>query len=109
MVPVAVHLTALPRPSRDGKTIVMVTGRVRNLTDRPLDTRVHMSDLLVDGVPWPSWSLAIGNGTIDPRLVELPSGEEASFSRELDVSSLPPGRHVLVLRVLGVESNPVPH
>ena len=107
MVPVAVHLTALPRTSRDGKTIVMVTGRVRNLTSRPIDTQVHMSDLLVDGVPWPSWSLAIGNGTIDPRLVELPTGEEASFSRELDASLLPPGRHALILRMLGVESNPV--
>jgi len=89
--------------------MVMVTGRVRNLTGGPIDTQVYMSDLLIDGVPWPSWSLAIGNGTIDPRLVELPAGEEASFSRELDASLLPPGRHVLVLRVLGVESNPVPH
>ncbi len=107
MVPVAVHLTALPRTSRDGKTKIMVTGRVRNLTGSPIDTQVYMSDLLIDGVPWPSWSLAIGNGTIDARLVELPPGEEASFSRELDASSLPTGRHVLVLRVLGVESNPV--
>ena len=81
MVPVAVHLTALPRTSRDGKTMIMVTGRVGNLTGSPIDTRVYMSDLLIDGVPWPSWSLVIGNGTIDARLVELPPGEEASFSR----------------------------
>jgi hypothetical protein len=107
MVPVAVHLAALPGTSRDGKTMIMVTGRVRNLTGSPIDTRVYMSDLLIDGAPWPSWSLVIGNGTIDARLVELPPGEEASFSRELDASSLPAGRHVLVLRMLGVESNPV--
>jgi hypothetical protein len=107
MGPVAVHLDGEPRTSPEGTPTIMLTGRVRNLSDSAIDTQVYMSELLVDGVPWPNWSLAIGNGTIDARLVELLPGDEASFARELDASALSGAPHTVVLKVLGVESNPV--
>lgn len=84
----------------------MITGRIRNLGDAVVDPQVFASELLVDGQPWLNWRLAIGNGTIDERLVALPPGDEVEFSREVDLSSAGPGSHRLVLRVLDAKSPP---
>lgn len=105
--PLTVRLDVEPRTSPDGQPTMMVTGRVRNISDQPVNTQVAISELLIDGVPWINWPLAIGNGTIDARLVELAPGEEASFARELTTTLLSNDRHTVVLRMLGVESNPV--
>ena len=101
--PVEVGLEIAP----SGEGHVMVTGRVRNRSDADVDPQLFASELLIDGEPWFNWRLAIGNGTVDPQLVQLPPGEEAEFSRELDLSRLGGDAHRFVLRMAGAESPPV--
>jgi len=83
---------------------VRITGTVRNRGDEVADPQVFSSEVLVDGVPLRAWTLAGGNGTIDVRLVELPPGDEVSFSREVSLPGLLGEEHRVVLRLPAAES-----
>ena len=86
---------------------VRITGTVRNRGDEVADPQVFSSQLLVDGVPLDAWTLVLGNGTIDVRLVELPPGDEVSFSRDLPLTGLRGAGHQVVLRLPNAESPPI--
>jgi hypothetical protein len=87
---------------------LMIDGAVTNLGDRPVETHIWASKMLVDGESSLAWQLAIGNGTRDPRELSLPPGERVEFSRNMGDSLFQtPGDHTLVLRVQGVLSPPV--
>jgi hypothetical protein len=104
----AVDLDVSVRTSEGGEQspTVTVTVTVRNSTHETLDPGFFASELLVDDAPWPDWRLAL-NGTIDERLVQLPPGESAQFSRELPGPPLAPGSHTFVVRLGGTSSAPV--
>jgi hypothetical protein len=83
-----------------------VTLTLTNRTDQPLNPGLFASQLLIDGTPWINWRLAL-NGTVDPRLVQLPPHDTATLTRNLDATTLPTGPHQLVLQINGQETAPV--
>ncbi len=85
---------------------VRITGTVRNRGDEVANPQVFSSQLLVDGVPLDAWTLATGSGTIDVRLVELPPGDEVSFSRDVPLGGLRGQEHQVVLRLPTAQSPP---
>lgn len=100
--PFVVNLDVQPQPAA-----VVVKGRVTNVGLRPADPNLYASVLVVDGVPWPSWPLVIGNGTIEESSLALAPGQAAQFERDLAPDAFKPGVHVLVLSTGGVSSAPI--
>jgi len=81
---------------------VTVTATGRN----PVEPALFASVLEVDGKPWPSWSLIVGNGTIDESSLRLLPGHTTTLQRLVSPSAFPRGDHVAVLHTAGVSSPP---
>ncbi len=99
--PLAVALAVRPAA---GSVTIDVTVTATGTTD--VEPALFASVLEVDGQPWPSWSLVVGNGTIDESSLLLQPGETTTLQRVLPPTAFPPGDHTAVLRTAGASSPP---
>lgn len=87
------------------KDELSISGYVTNIGVVPIDIMLHSSELCIDDMPSFEWSLAIGNGTRDPKEESLPPGDRVEFSRNLAGSVFASaGVYSLQLKVLDCKS-----
>jgi hypothetical protein len=105
---VAVRLELSTTPDRigPGEELTIALAAV-NEGSETVDPGVRVSQLLIDGRPSMTWSMAIGNGLGDAREHALPPGERVQASRRFGSALFgSPGEHELVAEAAGVRSNP---
>ena len=87
---------------------VAIGFRVTNRTAEPIDPKLDVADLLINGEPSVMWANTHGNGGREPEWYALPPGHQ--LSREYPIGETlfeKPGDYTLVLKVSDILSAPI--